>query len=294
MVLLLLMLLYSCKLGLNSLSSTSAYSQRELKDPTVQELARQAVCYLENAGWKDPNVPISSSHPYNIQDHDDLVQHFACIANMESRLGKENVNHEGSGASGMWQIEPMHLGKSITYHGKTYSCPNVSVSTLESKPEISAQCALYVYVNNIVGMGLSGLQPWEGKCSESSRQIFPRECNSCKRTKVFPSEGPNGESRFTLVVPNSCEATKAVVRLPLASDPFLPLVDVAKKTKDLKVLMSSASGYSEGYQKLVFDIDLNDAEKHIGSGQIQLRENDVVLFSSDIEIQMEESGETSP
>lgn len=133
-------------------------------NPETRPLREQAVSLLERNGWCD--IPESATNGWG---HSYLVRHMACVSNKESTFGRATTGpHTGScgTAYGYWQVAQCHIGKSVTYQGKPYRCDASGIQSLKNNPDVSARCALYVYME-AVKSGRRGIAPWEATCSRS-------------------------------------------------------------------------------------------------------------------------------
>jgi hypothetical protein len=189
--------------------------------------ARQAIGLLESTGWCE--IP-SSALPRG-WSHSDLVRQMACIANKESTFGRNTTGPGDTGYGvpyGYWQVVTGHMGQRVTVHGKTYRCPASSVSQLRNDPKISAACSLYVYMES-VQKGVSGLRPWEAKCSATERNmlandgtpVFRPACQNlaCKDKTEIAVDATTGV--VAVRIDPTCKAAKARFVFLKADNPKL-------------------------------------------------------------------------
>lgn len=154
----------------NESNSSQVQSYLGYFDPNGDSV-QHAICALEDAGWPKANVP----NPYgsSIEANRKLMDEFLCISYYESSLNPESFNYvevpEGGFRHhvGLWQVQwPTHAGRSVEYHGQTYSCP-ASPNTMEDlfDPYINAQCALFIYAERAKA-GVDIMSAWEGVCRD--------------------------------------------------------------------------------------------------------------------------------
>jgi hypothetical protein len=118
----------------------------------------------------------------DIRTPDDLLEHFLCISNSESRFGQTNI---GMGGRGPWGIHPMHnsaRGKicyglqSVVRSGSR----EIKKNEAYKNPKVirdNAACALRLYQMNGPG---NGFKPWgtgsawgsNRHCSKATRKKF--------------------------------------------------------------------------------------------------------------------------
>ncbi len=216
--LLILILFAGCKSAANleNTSDSKGYGSSELRnDRRAWEKANQAVRLLENNGWcaiPQQNLPRGYSNS-------DLVRHMACVANGESVFGQNRTGPGDTGFGvpyGYWQIVTGHMGRSYN----RYRCPARSVSELRDNFDISAQCALFVFMER--GGGNAGFRAWEAECPgrkwdmtrSDGQPVFPVACgsNACSKNITTAQKG----KEFVVTMANTCDAN-FVEAVPLAT-----------------------------------------------------------------------------
>jgi hypothetical protein len=170
--------------------------------------AEQAVCLLEKNGWTE----IPEKYLPKGYTHSDLMRHMACVSNKESTFGAAvyGPNTGCGNAFGYWQIASCHMGQSVRGLPQ-YRCPATNVNTLANNFDVSAQCALYVYME-AASNGRRGVAPWEATCSRSEwaanrrdgAPLFPVGCGYAKCFKNIKM-GQN-KSEFAVSVDKACGA----------------------------------------------------------------------------------------
>jgi len=200
-------------------TTTKGYRQSSLINNSSGiewQKAEQAVCLLERNGWTE--IPEKYLPPgYN---HSDLMRHMACVANKESTFGAavHGPNTGCGNAYGFWQIASCHMGNSVRGMSQ-YRCPATNVNTLANNFDVSAQCALYVYME-AASAGRRGVAPWEATCSKGEwganrkdgQPLFPIGCGYSKCFKNIKLNQSNSD--FLVSVDPTCGAT-SVEAIPL-------------------------------------------------------------------------------
>ena len=217
--LLLFLFIFGCKSAatLENTSDSKGYMTSELRnDRGAWEKANQAVKLLENNGWcaiPQQSLPRGYSNS-------DLVRHMACVANGESVFGKTRTGPGDTGYGvpyGYWQIVTGHMGRS--YNG--YRCPARSVAELRDNFDVSAQCALFVFMER--GAGNAGFRAWEAECPNrkwdmirsDGQPVFPVACGSNACSKNITT-AQNGKA-FVVTMASTCEAN-FVEGIPLSAN----------------------------------------------------------------------------
>lgn len=264
--LLLLMLLSGCKstANLEETSDAKGYRSSELRSsPAVWSKAKEAVGLLEKNGWC--TIP-QGSLPRGYS-HSDLVRQMACVANKESTFGQDRTGPGDTGHGvpyGYWQVVTGHLGAST----KGYKCPNTSVAQLRDNFNISAQCALYVYM-------AQGLGAWEAKCGRSEWQatrsdgqpIFPIACggDACAKGIVTKQEGKT----FKVTVGSACEGN------------FLEAVPLeASASQVISAGKSLTANLSKSGNQKVGVFDLSDLDTRYNKLRILVKQGSQTLWTS--------------
>ena len=216
-------------------SSAQTYTNAELRNnlENVQEKAKKAAANLKKAGWCEIPAdyltvqPMSKKSSKRKFSHNEIVQYMGCVANKESTMGKNKVNHdsdEGDGmgkAIGLWQVKEGHIGKKLTMGSRDLVCGE----NLEDDQN-SATCALIAFVEAAKNreMEYNGLHPWEAVCSESDykiknnsgQPIFIGNCDDCEanfKPKTSLSEDGSKWIVEASVPIANCGATQMTVEL---------------------------------------------------------------------------------
>lgn len=201
-------------------SDAQGYTSGELKQTSLRPQRERAVQLLEDNGWC--GVPASARPSGWSTSY--LVRHMACVANKESTFGQApygpNTGDCGV-AYGYWQVAQCHIGKSVTFEGKTYRCDAASTHQLAHSAEVAARCALYVYMQ-AVSEGRRGIAPWEATCSQSEvtatdhgrQPVFRLACEEAQQ-RVCGDGLRTAFQGNNLVVQSSalCRATKVVLEV---------------------------------------------------------------------------------
>jgi hypothetical protein len=264
--LLFLVIVSGCKSAANleETSESTGYRSSELRNsPAVWAKAKEAVGLLEKNGW----CTIPKGNLPRGYTHSDLIRQMACVANKESTFGQDRTGPGDTGFGvpyGYWQVVTGHLGQSA----KGYKCPNVSVSQLRDNFNISAQCALYVYM-------AQGIGAWEAKCHRGDWQalrsdgqpIFPIACGdeACTKGIVTKQEGRT----FKVTLAKACEAN-FIEAIPLEVNSS----NVASTGKSLTANLALS-----GTQKVGI-IDLNGLDPKYDKLRILVKQGSQTLWTS--------------
>jgi hypothetical protein len=268
---LVLLLLTGCKSATNleTISDSKGYATSELRsDRSAWEKANQAVKLLENNGWcaiPQQSLPRGYSNS-------DLVRHMACVANGESVFGQTRTGPGDTGFGvpyGYWQIVTGHMGRS--FNG--YRCPARSVAELRDNFDISAQCALFVFMER--GGGNAGFRAWEAECPNrkwdmtrsDGQPVFPVACgsNACSKNIGTAQKG----KEFVVSMANTCDA-KFVEGIPLS---------VKGSTIQATGKSIVANIVQSGSQKIA-TFDLSSLDPKFNKLRIQIKRDSQTLWTS--------------
>lgn len=111
---------------------------------------------------------VTQNSKYGIYDSNTLLEHFLCLANYESTLGKNNIS-KNKRYRGPFMISKNHGNKGKICEGiKYFKDSNKDYTTEESEAGLAnAKCALLIYKNQ-------GLSPWGAhkKCTIHRKKQF--------------------------------------------------------------------------------------------------------------------------